>query len=305
MRSGPPVDPLPSDRLALSRVDHERAAHLRTDQPTLDALWIAPSTRVLRVHRGRCEVVGQELAWFTSSTVGEGERYFLGQHRGVSYFACAVDDESAIQSAATLREIGAVLPDLEVGLLVQAVALAQWHASHPRCARCGDPTEVVSAGYARRCSTCDVEHYPRTDPAVIVLVCDEQDRILLGRQAVWPQGRFSTFAGFVEPGESFESAVAREVHEEAGVHVTDVRYLGSQPWPFPASVMIAFVATTAHPEQARPDGSEIEQVRWFSREELADSLASGEVILPPSVSIARRMIEAWFGDALTGGEAWR
>lgn len=305
MRSGPPLDPLRPDQLALSRGEHDRAAHLRADAAALEQLWQQPTTRIVRVHRGRVEVDGTSLAWASAATAGEGERFFLGQHDGSSYFACAVFDESVLASTATLRELGASLPDLEVGLVVQAVALAQWHATHERCARCGEATHSINGGYSRRCTDCAVEHYPRTDPAVIVLVCDDEDRILLGRQAVWPTGRFSTFAGFVEPGESFESAVAREVEEEAGVRVREVRYLGSQPWPFPASVMIAFTAITDGPDLARPDGSEIEQVRWFTRDQLAQAIASGEVILPPSVSIARRMIEAWFGSALSGGEAWR
>lgn len=305
MRAQPPVDPLRPDQLALARRDHERAAHLRTDESALVALWGDPTTRVMRLHRGRVGVDGAAIRWARPAEIVGGERFFLGLHESTAYFAAAVAEEADLGDSATLRELGAALAPLEVGLVVQAVALAQWHATHTHCARCGAQTHVRHAGYVRRCGECEAEHYPRTDPAVIVLVVDDEDRILLGRQAVWPVGRFSTFAGFVEPGESFEAAVMREVEEEAGVPVDQVQYIGSQPWPFPASVMIAFTAITHHPHGARPDGMEIEEVRWFTREELTEAITSGTVILPPSVSIARRMIEGWFGAALHGGEAWR
>jgi NAD+ diphosphatase len=133
---------------------------------------------------------------------------------------------------------------------------------------------------------------------------------LLGHQPVWPDGRFSTFAGFLEPGETFEQCVAREVFEEAGVKLTQVKYLGSQPWPFPASVMIAFEALTDEPDAARPDGEEITEVRWFSRSELKAAAEDGSLLLPPKVSVARRMIEGWLGEtsldaSKLAGETWR
>jgi NAD+ diphosphatase len=153
------------------------------------------------------------------------------------------------------------------------------------------------------------EHYPRTDGAIIVLVKDETDRILLGRQKVWPKNRFSTFAGFVEPGESFENCVIREVEEEAGVKLTQINYLGSQPWPFPASLMIAFEAVTNTPELARADGEEIEEIRWFSRSDMKQAILNNSLILPLEISVARQMIKAWYGDAadtdLKGNESWR
>jgi NAD+ diphosphatase len=164
--------------------------------------------------------------------------------------------------------------------------------------------------------TCDKdksEHYPRTDSAVIVLVRDHDDRILLGHQPVWPEGRFSCFAGFLEPGETFEQCVHREVLEESGVAVREINYLGSQPWPFPASIMISFDAITDFPEVARPDGQEITEVKWFSRAEVKAQSDAGTLLLPPNMSVARKMIDRWFasgaegkgGAKLIGGETWR
>lgn len=168
---------------------------------------------------------------------------------------------------------------------------------------------VVLAGSVRRCPADQSEHYPRTDSAIIVLVKDEADRILLGRQKVWPKNRFSTFAGFVEPGESFENCVTREVMEEAGVELTQINYLGSQPWPFPASLMIAFEAITHTPQIARPDGEEIEEIRWFTRSDMKDAIADKSLILPLEISVARQMIKAWYGENadkdLVGNESWR
>lgn len=205
---------------------------------------------------------------------------------------------------AGLRDVGAVLDDLEAGLVVHAVALAAWHRSHTHCPRCGAPTEPVLAGTVRRCPKDATEHYPRTDPAVIMTVVDESDRLLLGRQASWPERRFSTLAGFVEPGESLERAVAREVAEEVGLTVREVRYVGSQPWPFPSSLMLGFVARVEG-EEPRVDGVEIAEARWFDHGELEAALASGELRLPPSISIARRLIEAWAGDPLAADGTWR
>ena len=139
----------------------------------------------------------------------------------------------------------------------------------------------------------------------VASLVEHSRRILLGRQSSWPKGRFSTFAGFVEAGESFESAVEREVFEECGVRSQEIHYLGSQPWPFPASIMVAFEIEAENPDVARADGIEIEQVAWFTRKELLDAVSSGEILLPPGISIARRMIENWYGARLLGGEAWR
>ncbi|WP_190278742.1 NAD(+) diphosphatase [Cellulomonas sp. B6] len=198
-----------------------------------------------------------------------------------------------------LRAVGASLDAHDAGLATTAVALDAWHDRHPRCPRCGARTRTAQAGWSRVCDVDGSEHYPRTDPAVIMAVVDDADRLLLGHAAAWPQGRWSTLAGFVEAGESAEQAVRRETREETGVVVGDVEYAGSQPWPFPASLMLGFRgrATTT---DVRPDGVEMADARWFSRADLAAAVAVGEVVLPGDTSIARALIEQWFGEPLPG-----
>jgi NAD+ diphosphatase len=201
--------------------------------------------------------------------------------------------------------VGLLLDARDAGLAVHAISIANWHATHPRCPRCGAPTRTASAGHSRMCDVDGSEHYPRTDPAVIMAVVDGDDRLLLGRQSAWPEGRFSTLAGFVEPGESLEQAVRREVAEEVGLEIGDVAYLGSQPWPFPASLMLGFVAHARTTEVHRHDG-EIAEARWFTRDNLIDAVRRGEVLLSPPVSIARRLIEHWYGTPIDDAqEAWR
>ncbi|MCZ2264736.1 NAD(+) diphosphatase, partial [Isoptericola sp. QY 916] len=188
-------------------------------------------------------------------------------------------------------------------LAAEAVALAAWHASHERCPRCGEPTVVEQAGWVRRCVAQDVEVYPRTDPAVIMAVVDDADRLLLGHAAHWPEGRYSTLAGYVEPGEGLEQAVRREVAEETSVVIGDapgdVVYRGSQPWPFPASLMLGFRARAVATD-VEVDGTEVTAARWFTREELAAGVAAGEVGLPGRPSIARALVEEWYGEELPG-----
>jgi NAD+ diphosphatase len=206
---------------------------------------------------------------------------------------------------AGLRTVAPLLGDRDAGLLTEAVALANWHARHSHCPLCGAPTRVVEAGWSTRCTVDDSQHFPRTDPAVIVLVTDDAGRVLLGSNAMWEQDRFSVLAGFVEPGESLEAAVVREIGEEAGLAVDRVDYLGSQPWPFPASLMCAFAARVAPgsaASAATPDGEEILELRWFSREELTAALDS--VALPGETSIARWMLERWYGRPLASSMPW-
>jgi len=195
---------------------------------------------------------------------------------------------------AELRPLAAVLTTEEAGLLAYARALAVWRARHRHCGVCGALTIPTRAGHCLSCSNpaCAQEYFPRIDPAIIVLVSDA-GRALLGRQASWPARRYSTIAGFVEPGESLEDAVAREVAEETGIALTQVRYHSSQPWPFPASIMLGFRARAAAGAAMRV-GRELEDVRWFTREQVR----SGEVLAPPSQSISWRLIEAWLqGDS--------
>lgn len=200
----------------------------------------------------------------------------------------------------SLRVVGATLSARDAGLATAAVALDAWHARHPRCPRCGAATVATQSGWVRTCTVDGSEHYPRTDPAVIMAVVDDADRLLLGHAAAWAAHRWSTLAGFVEAGESLENAVRREVLEETGVVVDTVEYRGSQPWPFPASLMVGFRAHARSTEVA-VDGVELESAAWFTREELRDAVASGEVIPPGPSSIARALVEDWFGGTLPAG----
>ena len=192
-----------------------------------------------------------------------------------------------------LRAAAASLPQADGGLAAHAAALVNWHRRHGHCAACGAPTEVAEGGIVRRCPRCGTDHHPRTDPVVIMLVTD-RDRVLLGRQPVWPPGRYSALAGFVEPGESLEEAVAREVREEAGVEVGPPEYVASQPWPFPTSLMLGFTAPWVAGEPRRVD-AELEDVRWFGRDDVAAAVEGreGPLGVPPRFAIARRLLERW------------
>jgi len=200
---------------------------------------------------------------------------------------------------AGLRDIALRLPAEERSIFAEFLALANWHATHVRCPRCGAATVVAGLGWWRTCPADGSEHYPRTDPAVIALLVDDEGNALLGRQTRWPEGAFSTLAGFVEPGESAESAVAREIAEEVGLPVTGARYVGSQPWPFPASLMLGYHATISgvRPEP-QPDGVEIAEARWISRAELPALCESREVRLPGRLSIAHHLVRLWYGQEL-------
>lgn len=193
-----------------------------------------------------------------------------------------------------LRDLVGLLAQSEGATVAYAAAMGNWHRRHRYCANCGSATAVGEAGFQRHCPVCGAHHFPRTDPVVIMLVVDPaNDRVLLGRQAAWPAGRYSCLAGFVEPGESLEEAVAREVGEETGVDVVDAVYRSSQPWPFPASLMLGFHCRYDGGTPEVRDG-ELEDVRWFSRAELAD----GSALLPPPHAIARVLIDEW----TAGGE---
>lgn len=295
--------------LPLSRSKLDRAAHLRSNQSALDELWNKAAIIEMLGDRFLTDESGLR---YLSPQSAIGERYFLGlDELGLPYFVChnKFHEVEFPQEYKSLRTIGAELNDLQIGAAVHALALTQWHEAHQRCAKCGATTHVTMAGAVRECDECSASHHPRTDPAVIVLVKDEQDRILLGRQKIWPAKRFSTFAGFVEPGESFESCVAREVLEECGGVVTQMRYLGSQPWPFPASIMIAYEAVINNPNTVKADGEEIEEIVWLTRDELKQKSSTSEILMPPLISVARAMINNWYGpnaqQDLSGGEAWR
>jgi NAD+ diphosphatase len=296
--------------LALARAVVDRDAGRRSDADWLAAAWADPATRVLRLRDGRAAVVGEppRLDLDGRPDLPADRRVFLGTFEGVAYFAALEEgldtgDEHAPHYLG-LREVGARLPALDAGLVVHAVSLANWHATHTHCPRCGAVTVPENAGHTRRCPVDGSEHYPRTDAAVIMLVLDADDRLLLGRQTTWPEGRFSTLAGFVEPGESLEAAVRREVHEESGIEIGTVTYLGSQPWPFPSSLMLGFSAQALTTEVHRHDG-EIAEARWYTREALLADIGTGRLHVSPSISISRRLIEHWYGEPLPhNAEGW-
>ncbi len=226
----------------------------------------------------------------------------LGLDDGVALFAIDLDAQPPEMRRrlneqgriATLREAGRMLPPQEAGLAAYLVALLNWHRRHRFCPGCGAALRVSDAGFSRICPDCGTQHFPRTDPAVIVLV-EHDGRALLGRQAGWPPGQYSVLAGFVGPGESLEEAVIREVHEESGITVHDPRFITSQPWPFPLQVMLGFEARADGGVPAPQDG-ELEDVRWFTREEVGAGLAgrSTDLVLPPGISISYFLVEQWF-----------
>lgn len=310
--------------LLLARGTIDRSSSLRADERWLEQAWSDPATRVLVIDDGHTLVqrVGDEVraVLYASTDAPPGPRYLLGVEDDVAYFAVAAplpgvpkgevngrvtfamklgDAPEGRPVAAGLRQVGGLLGDRDAGLLVYAVALEAWHATHEYCPRCGTRTDVQAGGHIRVCPRDASQHFPRVDPAVIMLIRDAQDRCLLARGPQWPKGRMSILAGFVEPGESLEHAVVREVAEEVGISVVSPRYLGSQPWPFPRSLMLGFFAE-ATSTALTPDAEEIAEAQWFSREELTAALRSGELRLPPPVSIARRLIETWYGGELSG-----
>ncbi|MCW2683758.1 MAG: diphosphatase [Blastococcus sp.] len=280
----------------LARSAHDRA-HLARSLP--DPAGGRP-VRVLTVDRNRTVPIaeaadGPRLVWDEQPEIPLGA-VFLGEADGVPYAAVRGERSLTVSGRAVdqwlgLRDVGADLGDLDAGLLAQAIGILEWHERNRFSPLSGAATTIERAGWAQRDPETGIEIFPRTDPAVIMLVHDGGDRVVLGRQAVWPPGRFSILAGFVEPGESLEAAVAREVAEEVGLTVTDIRYVGSQPWPFPQSLMLGFVARVEGDDTLRPDATEIEEARWFTRAELRSG--AGPQALPPPVSIARNILDRW------------
>jgi len=285
-------------------------AHLRKDRGWLEGALAAADSIIVPMWRGLNLVhVGDQPAAMLierRALVAFGlepdEPIYLGQFRSQSCFAIEIAGEAPPVPAPTteyrdLRLLGGALPADEAGLLAYARAMVLWRARHRFCGTCGAPTLSENAGHVMLCSRseCGAQHFPRVDPAIIVLVSDATDeRALLGRQASWPAGRYSTIAGFVEPGESLEDAVAREVLEETGAIVTSVQYHSSQPWPFPSSLMVGFEARAADAAALRAD-DELEDVRWFTRAEIA----SGRPALPTPTSISYRLIEDWYDRGAT------
>jgi NAD+ diphosphatase len=288
--------------LALSRGTLDRAGHERRDPELLERLLADPDTRVVTIRGDRVgfERDGGRLRLvLREPEPDDADRLalFLGRNASGTAYVAVVDDPpaEAADGWGTLREVGASLDDTDAGIFTTALALANWHRHHQCCPRCGARTEPEQGGWIRRCPEDASEHYPRTDPAVIMSVVDASDRLLLARSPAWPERNYSVLAGFVEPGESLESAVAREIEEEVGLRVTDVRYLGNQPWPFPSSLMVGFATRTVEVD-LRLDAHEISDALWVTREDYRDLLRSGRLRVPTGISIAKRIIEHWLGE---------
>ncbi|WP_024889162.1 NAD(+) diphosphatase [Luteimonas huabeiensis] len=298
--TAPSADSAPPYAFVAAPLD--RAEHLRSRPEALARLW----------RDARCIVVdaeGQALtdargeAWAPASgerpALDAADPVFLGVDaaaRGWFALAAEVLPVGADAPRIDLRTAAAQWPALEATAFAQARAVLHWRRRHRHCGACGAPLRYARAGWLGQCPACGVEHYPRTDPAVIVAVSDGE-RLLLGRQAGWPPRRWSVLAGFVEPGETLEQTIAREVWEESGVRVRHARYLGSQPWPFPSSLMLGFEAL-AEPDPPQVNDDELEDARWFDRDEIGHALAGtgGDdgILLSPRISISRWLIAHWY-----------
>lgn len=260
-----------------------------------DTLWLAPAPRLLAALHGLGSApdlliyLGSALAGSDLPAETEVVLFVLPEQLDPGSAGIPLD-----ASWAGFRDVAAALDPTDTALFVEASAIANWHAGHTHCPRCGVPTAVEAGGWVRRCPQDGSEHYPRTDPAIIVTVVGPDGRLLLGGGGPVDAKNYSTLAGFVEPGESLEQAVVREIHEEVGVRVTGCQYLGSQSWPFPASLMLGFTAVTAD-NVAKPDGVEVTRARWFSREELQEAVLAGDITISSRLSIARSLIEHWYG----------
>ena len=298
--------------LAQAVVDRDGAN--RDSAELFDLLWLEPETRILVLHKGKTLVRDGELRLLTTEESTAGKyRVYLGrttvelgdQPKGTAIVLSVLSDNAANAIEADpsnwieLRRSGSGLHPRDAALVTQALAIHNWHETHQHCPNCGQLTIMKQGGWSRMCLAEDRELFPRTDSAVIVSIIDDQDRILLGTQGSWENNRWSVLAGFVEAAESLEAAVVREMLEESGLLVTDPVYLGSQSWPYPYSLMLAFTArvdSSNHADSYKPDGVEIAKLRWFSRAEL--KAEAKEISLPNRISIARSLIEHWLGEEI-------
>nr|WP_311417141.1 NAD(+) diphosphatase [Microbacterium sp. ISL-103] len=286
----------------------DRAADLRTEPGVIDRLRAESTTQVIAVRDGRVRIAGGDLDSVAllrvpPSEIVEATWALLGRdaHGAAVLLAVLQPEADSVDTAPDetwlgLRDLGARLGSDDTELLIEALALGGWLRDAPFCPACGGGTELRQAGWSRRCLVCGREHFPRTDPAVIVAVeSADGERLLLGANANWGGRMYSCFAGFTEAGESLESTVHRELEEESGVRLASLRYVSSQPWPFPRSLMLGFRAVVLDENDVRPDGEEIIDARWFTRDEIGTALAGeGPVGLPGPSSIARALIVSWF-----------
>ncbi|MSZ76321.1 MAG: NAD(+) diphosphatase [Actinobacteria bacterium] len=297
----------------MSSDPHDRIGVRRKDDAWLTQRWADATTRVLVVAGTRVRPVDGRIEWVEPAQAPDGVRVLLGERDGRAWFAVVTDGDVARGNPEWLP-LRALLPALSSGpatgqpaeapLVLHALGLAEWLFVTRHCPRCGGALEARAAGHELTCTQCGKTQFPRTDPAVIMVVADgepgsAEERCLLGRQSIWPEGRFSTLAGFCEPGETLEDAVRREVAEEVGVVVGDVEYFGNQPWPLPASLMLGFVGRAVSTD-ITVDADEIEDARWFTRAEMREQAEAGTLVLPGGVSISRSLIEHWYGGPLPG-----
>ena len=293
----------------LSATAHDRAAVRRTDDAWLEQRWADPTSRVLVVSGTRVKPVDGALPWVPPDEAPDGLRVLLGEQEGAARFAVITGAELAKAEQGEWLPLRGLLPHLaddavaSAPLVFHALGLAEWLWVTRFCPRCGEPLTPRASGHELACANGHVQ-FPRTDPAVIMLVTSgepgsDDERCLLGRQAVWPAGRYSTLAGFCEPGETLEDAVRREVLEESGVVVGEVEYFGNQPWPLPASLMLGFIGRATSTEIA-VDDDELDDARWFTRAEMRALAEDGTIVLPGGVSISRSLVEHWYGGPLPG-----
>ena len=314
--------PLPTSALPLSRHGLDRDYLARSAPDLFESLRLNPRMRQLVLWKNKALLgAGGDLDLLPHDTELDATlRLYLGlslepDHQGDPIIAVIVDDDAASTLAplesdpgqsrwGDLRALGSSFSDSDAGLFTAALALANWHDSHQFSPRTGMATIAGQGGWVRTDVESGREVFPRTDPAIIVGIVDAEDRLLLGHNAMWPANRYSLLAGFVEPGESLESAVLREVFEESGMRIVDPVYVGSQPWPFPASLMLGFIAKVDPDVESTltPDGAEILDLRWFSRDELTASL--DDIGLPGHTSIARAIIEHWYGGPIADRREW-
>jgi NAD+ diphosphatase len=304
--------------LELAASPHDRVGAHRGDDGWLDRAWADPSTRVLVVAGSRVRPADGTVPWVSTADVpadvsADGTRVLLGERDGRVWFALVLDAGHAGEEGAQAEGwvgIRDLLPHLaadgseQAPLVFHAIGLAEWLFATRFCPRCGGRLEPRLAGHELECVDCHRRQFPRTDPAVIMAIThgepgSEDEMLLLGRQDAWPAGRYSTLAGFLEPGETLEDAVRREVLEETGVQVGEVSFFGNQPWPLPASLMLGFRGRAVSRE-IHVDGSEIQDARWFTRADMRAETAAGTLVLPGGVSISRSLVEDWYGGALPG-----
>lgn len=292
--------------VALSAHAHNRLGLQRTDAAWLEEQMSDPATRVLVVAGNRIRPRDGHVVWVSPDQAPPGRIVLLGDRGGVVHLAVIITPEEAGGEPGEWLPLRALLPDLaqsadQVPLLFHALGLAEWHHATRFCPRCAGSLESRAAGHELRCTSCERPQFPRSDPAVIMAITHpDDDALLLGRQTSWPERRWSTLAGFCEPGETLEDAVRREVAEETAVSVGEVDYFGSQPWPFPSSLMLGFTGR-ATSREVEVDGAEIAEARWWTREEFLAAADDGSLQVPRGVSISSSLIESWLGRPIEHG----